>query len=190
MVTMDREQYDGLAGHSPAKNSYGKSATKYHKITNTGIAGDPTLLGLVGYLIPFQTASFVLLGLRGANTTSLTAISGSFYFFGGLVSIIAGIFELLLRKSFPGTLFIAYGAHWLQTGYQYDPAHGLMRTYATADDPTGALATAYTSGNAFYNLSMCLMSAVFFVGSLRSNAVLSLALFSLIPLFGLLAGGE
>lgn len=48
----------------------------------------------------------------------------------------------------------------------------------------------YNSGNAMYNLTMCLISFIFFLGSLRTNAPFSLAIFCLIPLFALLAAGE
>ncbi|KAK5120730.1 hypothetical protein LTR85_006088 [Meristemomyces frigidus] len=151
--------------------------------------GNPTLLGLLGFLIPFQTTMFCLLEFRGANATSLTAISGAFYFLGGIAMNIAGIFELILGNTFPGAVFIVYGSHWCQAGYSSDPAHNLAGAY-TAGDVPGALDGAYNSGNAMYNLTMTLISFIFFLGSLRTNAPFSLAIFCLIPLFALLAAGD
>lgn len=48
----------------------------------------------------------------------------------------------------------------------------------------------YNSGNAMYNLTMTLISFIFFLGSLRTNAPFSLAIFCLIPLFAMLAAGD
>lgn len=132
---------------------------------------------------------FVLLDFQGANATSMTAISGAFYFLGGIAMNVAGIFELILGNTFPAAVFIVYGAHWCQVAYTYDPAHALAATYA-ADGVPGALSMAYNSGNAFYDLSMTLVSFVFFLGSLRTNGPFALAIFCLIPLFALLAAGK
>ena len=42
--------------------------------------GNPTLLGLCGFLIPFTTTMFSVMQWRGANSSSLTGFSGCFYF--------------------------------------------------------------------------------------------------------------
>lgn len=99
---------------------------------------------------------------------------------------LAGIFELIMGNTYPAAIFIIYGSHWCQAGYAFDPAHNLVGAYG-AD---GALNMGYNSGSAFYNLSMCLISFVFFIGSLRTNGPFCLAIFCLIPLFALLAAGE
>ena len=42
--------------------------------------GNPTLLGLCGFLIPFTTTVMCAMQWRGTGSASLTGISGSFYF--------------------------------------------------------------------------------------------------------------
>ena len=42
--------------------------------------GNPTLLGLCGFLIPFTTTVMSVMQWRGTNSTSLVGFSGSFYF--------------------------------------------------------------------------------------------------------------
>ena len=70
--------------------------------------GNPTLLGLLGFLIPYQSTMLALLQTQGSSIHSLTALSGS-YFLGGIVMVLAGIFELILGNTFLGTLFVTYG---------------------------------------------------------------------------------
>lgn len=45
--------------------------------------GNPTLLGLLGFLIPFSSTMFCLCGFKGASANSLAALSGIWYFYGG-----------------------------------------------------------------------------------------------------------
>lgn len=151
--------------------------------------GNPTLLGLMGFLIPFQTTMFCLMQFRGADSTSTVAISGAYYFLGGIAMNLAGIFEFILGNSFPSAVFIVYGSHWCQLAFSTDPAHNLVSVYE-ADGGLGALSKPYNSGTAFYNLTMMLVSFVFFIGSLRTNAPFCLAIFGLVPLFALLAAAE
>ncbi|KAK4540377.1 hypothetical protein LTR36_009234 [Oleoguttula mirabilis] len=177
-VTLNPEDYERLFFQpSQAKGDLSKRL------------GNPTLIGLLGFLIPFSTTVFCLLEFRGTNPTSLTAISGAYYFIGGIAMNLAGIFELILGNTFPGAVFIVYGCHWCQIAYADDPAHNLVGAY-TADGVPGGLNLQYNSGNAMYNVAMTLTSFVFFLGSLRTNAPFSLAIFCLIFLFAFLAAGD
>lgn len=49
---------------------------------------------------------------------------------------------------------------------------------------------AFTSGQGMYNIVMCLISFCFFLGALRTNIPFALAIFCLMPLFGLFAAAE
>lgn len=42
--------------------------------------GNPTLLGLCGFLIPFTTTVMSVMQWRGADSASFTGFSGAFYF--------------------------------------------------------------------------------------------------------------
>jgi len=61
--------------------------------------GNPTFLGVMGFLIPFTTAVLCLLDFRGASVNSLTGISGTYYFLGGIAMNLAGIGEFILGNS-------------------------------------------------------------------------------------------
>jgi uncharacterized protein len=61
--------------------------------------GNPTLLGTMGFLIPFTTTVLCCLQWRGAGPASFTGISGTYYFLGGIAMNIAGICEFILGNS-------------------------------------------------------------------------------------------
>lgn len=68
---------------------------------------NPTLLGLLGFLIPYTSTMFILLGWRGsAAPTSLIGLSGDYYFLGAIAMNVAGICEFILGNctSHPPTL--------------------------------------------------------------------------------------
>lgn len=61
--------------------------------------GNPTLLGTMGFLIPFTTTVLCCLQWRGAGPASFTGISGTYYFLGGIAMNVAGICEFILGNS-------------------------------------------------------------------------------------------
>ena len=150
--------------------------------------GNPTLLGILGFLIPYSTTIFCLLEFRGANVTSLTGVSGCFYFLGGIAMTIAGICEFILGNTFPFVVFIVYGAHWCNVAFTSDPAHNLLAAYGP--NGTGAVTTAYNSGQASYNIVLAMVSFIFFLGSLRTNLPFVLIFFCLVFLFSFLAAAD
>jgi len=95
---------------------------------------------------------FCLLEFRGASASSFPAVSGAFYFFGGIAMNVAGIWEFILGNTFPGTIFFIFGCHWAQTGYVYDPANNVAGSF-TAGGLPGALNKSYNSGSAMYDVT-------------------------------------
>jgi len=150
--------------------------------------GNPTLLGLCGFLIPFTTVVMSAMQWRGTDSSSLVGFSGAFYFLGGIAMNIAGICEFILGNTFPFAVFVIYGSHWCNVAYTFDPAHNLISAYGKA--PDNAVSMAYNSGQAMYNIVMMLISFVFFLGSLRTNAPFAIAIFFLIFLFAFFAASD
>ncbi|KAK4891696.1 hypothetical protein LTR27_009704 [Elasticomyces elasticus] len=151
--------------------------------------GDPTLLGLLGFLIPLTVAIFEFLRFQGANASSLASTSGVFFFYGGIAMNLAGIIEFVRGNSLPAFGYLTYGCFWVCLGWVFDPLQNLTGAYA-ADGVSGALSKPYNSGGAMFFLAMTLCSFVLWLGTLKTNLALSLAVFCLIPLFALLCAGE
>jgi uncharacterized protein len=154
----------------------------------TSESGNPTLLGLLGFLIPFSSTIFCLLQFQGSTPSSLASVSGIFYFLGGIAMNVAGIAEFILGNSFPMAVFIIYGCHWVNIGYLNDPVHGIVASYAAGSEP-GALAQLYNSGQGNYNVVMTLVTLIFLLGSLRINIPFVIVFFTLIFVFSFFAAG-
>lgn len=61
---------------------------------------NPTLLGLIGFLVPYTSTVLILCGFQGALAPqSLIGLSGDYYFFGALAMNVAGIAEFILGNS-------------------------------------------------------------------------------------------
>lgn len=148
--------------------------------------GNPTLLGLIGLLIPFQTTIWCLVQFKGTNTTSLVALSGPLYFMGGIAMNIAGIGEFILGNTFPFAVFIVYGCYWVSLAYTGDPTHNLISAFG----PEGLTGRPWNSAQANYSLVMAMVSFVFLLGSLRTNMPMVVLFFTLIILYGFLAAAD
>lgn len=130
---------------------------------------------------------FCLLDFQGASVASLVAISGTWYFFGGIAMVLAGILEFILGNTYPFVVFIIYGVHWCQSAYTTDPAHPLYAAYGGAD--VGANAPAYLAAQGIYSIVMLLVTFIFLLGSVRTNAPFVVVFVSLVFLFGFFAAG-
>ncbi|KAJ9621877.1 hypothetical protein H2203_006757 [Taxawa tesnikishii (nom. ined.)] len=174
-ISISPEQYERLFFQpTPARGDLAKRL------------GNPTLLGLCGFLIPFQTTMFCCLGWQGASVPSTVAISGTYYFLGGIAMNVAGICEFILGNTYPFAVFVVFGCHWCNLAFSTDPAHNLGSAFGEA----GAASIAFQSGTGFYNVTMTLISFVFFLASLRTNVPFCISIFCLIPLFGCFAGAN
>ncbi len=97
------------------------------------ICSNPTLLGLLSFLIPYTSTIFILIGWGGASPpSSLVGLTADYYFFGGMGMVIAGLAEFVLGNTFPMAVFIIYGVHWCSLGYTQDPIAKITSVYTTA----------------------------------------------------------
>jgi succinate-acetate transporter protein len=140
-------------------------------------------------MIPFTSTVLSLLQFEGSSVSSLNALSGSFYFFGGIAMNIAGIAEFILGNTFPFVAFIIYGTHWVNLAYLSDPSIALVASY-NANGVPGALSQAYNAGQGNYNLVMALVSFFFLCGSIRTNVPFVVLFLGLVLLFSFIAAAD
>lgn len=91
-VTMSPDQYERLF-FQPSAPVRGDLAKRF---------GNPTLLGLICFLIPYTSTIFILIGWGGAvPPTSLAGLSGDYYFLGSIGMVLAGLAEFVLGNTYP-----------------------------------------------------------------------------------------
>ncbi|TLS31350.1 hypothetical protein PpBr36_02686 [Pyricularia pennisetigena] len=150
--------------------------------------GDPTPIGYIGMVIGLTPLSCDLMGLLGADGGA--AGIGSYYFFGGLLQILAGLGEWLLGNTFPSVFFTTFGAFFLSFAATLTPSFAAFATYAPEGEPSSAgMGTqAFNAGFGWFTLWMGVLSVVFFVCSLRTNVVLVVVFGALVGAFTSLTG--
>jgi uncharacterized protein len=119
---------------------------------------NPAPLGLSA----FALTTFVLSAANAGWFTGASIVIGLALFYGGLVQLLAGLWEFRLGNTFGGTAFASYGGFWLAVGVTLwfklipnAPAFG------------------------FFLLGWTIFTGIMFIGTLRSNL-------ALIAVFGLL----
>lgn len=150
--------------------------------------GNPTLLGLLGFLIPYTSTCLILCGFQGADPpTSLIGLTGDYYFIGGIAMILAGIAEFILGNTFPFTVFITFGSHWCAIAYVQDPFYNTLAAFAKLESSAGA---PWASSQGFHAVTMTLVCFVFFIATFRVNIFFVITFFGLIFFFAFLAAAN
>jgi len=176
-VALSPDQYERLF-FQPSAPRRGDLAKRF---------GNPTLLGLIGFLIPYTSTILILCGFQGAVApTSLVGLSGDYYFFGAIAMNLAGIAEFILGNTFPMAVFIIYGSHWGSLAYTQDPIHETTVPFGQ----NGANSAAYNSSQGFHNVSMVIASFVFLIGTFRVNLFFTFTFFGLVMLFSFIAAAD
>ncbi|PSR97601.1 GPR1/FUN34/YaaH-class plasma membrane protein [Coniella lustricola] len=151
--------------------------------------GNPTPIGLIGFLISLSPLSCSLMGWRGASNTGFVGIP-TYFFFGGLLMILGGILEWVLGNSFPSLVFLTYGAFWLTFGGTLHPSFAAFSYFAATGEAlvTGLQSREFNASFGFLLLFMALVSLCFLLCAIRINICFCFIFFTLTLGFLVLTG--
>ncbi|KAF2858418.1 hypothetical protein K470DRAFT_259834 [Piedraia hortae CBS 480.64] len=170
-INLSQEQYERMF-FQPDRPLHGDYAKRF---------ANPTLLGLIGLLVPYTGTILSLLQIDGALPPyTLIGITGDYYFIGGICMILSGLCEFILGNSFPFAVFVAFGAHWCSLAYTQDPIHLTTEPFT---DLGGPLGSAYQSSQGFHNVSMAILCFMIFIGAFRVNAIFVIFFFCIMMMF-------
>jgi len=142
--------------------------------------GNPTPMGLFGFATTTLILSFINAGARGASNYDIMLSCALFY--GGIIQIIGGIWELVVENTFGATVFTTYGGFWLSFGTITMDGFNIASSYESETELDNALG--------LYFVAWALVSAFFTMCLLRSTvAMFSLLLFVTLT-FTMLAGSK
>lgn len=109
--------------------------------------GNPTPVGLGGFLMAFAPLTFALLGWRGyEGALPGAATVGTYYFSGGILAWLAMIFELILGNTFPATFLGVFGGFFLSYGATITPAFAAYLSYNPSSPMEAVAAPGFLSG--------------------------------------------
>ncbi|KAI0011439.1 hypothetical protein F4779DRAFT_615680 [Xylariaceae sp. FL0662B] len=152
--------------------------------------GNPTPIGILGFIISLGPLSCDLMGWRGAGGGGAASIP-TYIFFGGMLLTLGGLLEFFLGNTFPCLVFLAFGAFYLSFGGTLLPQFNAYAAYAPpdAESPAAGLATqGFNASFGFFTLSMMILCLVFLVGSVRTNVSFFIVFLSLVLTFALITG--
>ena len=122
-----------------------------------------------------------LLGWHGSDQLGL-AITGAYFWIGGLLLTLGGIGEWIVCNTFSSTVFITFAGFFLTFGATLTPSYNAYGAYgADATD----IAHHWTSMREFHStfamflVAMTLLCTIYFVAAIRTN-ITFLAIFALL----------
>ncbi len=139
---------------------------------------DPGPLGLSAFAVTTFVLSAVNAGLIPLGVKTIVLSLALFY--GGIVQIVAGIWEFRKNNTFGATAFCSYGAFWL--------AYWGLSVYFKPADGTSAVDVDVALG--FFLLGWTIFTAMLTVAVLRTNLALASTFVALIITFVLLTSGH
>ncbi|KAJ9106142.1 hypothetical protein QFC21_001284 [Naganishia friedmannii] len=162
-------------GGNPIDNSQPAFPVFHRKFAN------PSPLGLMGFAATTFVLSMYNVSARGVKTPNV--VLGMALGYGGLVQLLAGMWEFASGNTFAATAFSSYGGFWLSFGAIYIPQLGIVTAYG---DRKAELASAL----GIYLASWFIVTFIFFVATWKASIALSALFFFLDITFLLLMVGE
>jgi len=150
---------------------------------------NPTPIGILAFVVCLTPLAMDLMGWRGAGGGGAAQVA-SFYFIGGLLSLIAGIFEFILGNTFPFVVFTSYAGYWFSIGGTLTPAFNAVAAYSAdgTNHKEGEISVGFNASFGFYILTWGFVTFIFLICSLRTN-VANVCLFLFLDItYALLTG--
>lgn len=139
--------------------------------------GNSSPMGLFAFATTTLILSFINAGARGVHNSNV--MLGCALFYGGVVQVIAGIWELIIENTFGATVFTTYGGFWLSYAAICLNAFDITGSYTSTSELQNALG--------LYLIAWALVTLLFTMCTLRSTVAMFSLLFMLTLTFVLLA---
>jgi len=179
MVELELEKGHTSQEHLVRPNQWNRSSTVVAKPIQIG---NPGALGLFSFASTTFILSLINVQARGVTTPNV--VVGMAIFAGGLVQLLAGMWEFPRGNVFGATAFSSYGAFWMSFATILIPASGVVDSYAKGppEELTNALG--------IYLITWGMFTFLMMIGALRKNVAFILLFAFLAATFVVLAVGE
>jgi len=143
---------------------------------------NPAPLGLSAFALTTFVLSLINCGTR--NLTEPNIVVALAFGYGGLVQLLAGMWEMAVGNTFGATALSSYGGFWLSFAIILTPGgFGIQAAYATVDattgKATGAGADDFTNAFGLFLLGWFIFTFILLVCTLRSTLAFFLLFFTL-----------
>jgi succinate-acetate transporter protein len=132
-----------------------------------GAIANAAPLGLTAFAITTAILSCVNAGFL-IPSAGLNVFIGLALVYGGIVQVLAGMWEFKRGNVISATAFSSYGGFWVATALMFLPSFGILGTLNSSGTLHQALAV--------YFLCWTIITGLFFLGALRTNIALLVVL--------------
>jgi len=128
---------------------------------------NPAPLGLCGFALTTFILSLINVGSRGIHTNSV--VLGCAYAYGGLVQLLAGMWEMAVGNTFGATALSSYGGFWISFAIMINQSYGVIDAYSTPGLPAEVAAKHASSALGFYLTGWWIFTTILLFCTLRST---------------------
>ncbi|KAI8083842.1 GPR1/FUN34/yaaH family-domain-containing protein [Thamnidium elegans] len=153
-------------------------------VYNAPTIANPGPLGLSSFALTTFVLSLHNAGAGVAADGPSNVVVGLAFFYGGIVQLLAGMWEFKTGNTFGATAFSSYGGFWLSYGLIFIPGAGITSSYADEDE------SVFRKSMGIYLISWAIFTGIMLISSHRSSVGLMSMFFFLFITFILLAASE
>ncbi|KAF3915456.1 hypothetical protein ABW21_db0200686 [Orbilia brochopaga] len=191
-ITLSEARSEGPVAQQKAQRSYTPVPPLSHAASKENLEQVRTLTMPISpelfeklYLTPEQRVPGDL-RKRFGNPTPIA----SYYFIGGMLSLVGGLFEFVLGNTFSFVVFTSFAGFWLTLGGTLTPSFNAMGWYSQSgtDLLEGDHSPMFNASYGFYVLAWAMLTFIYLVCSLRTNVVYVILFTTLDAVYALLVG--
>jgi len=154
---------------------------------------NPAPLGLSAFALTTFVLSLINIGVRGVAEPNIVVALAFGY--GGLVQLLAGMWEMAVGNTFGATALSSYGGFWLSLAIVLTPGgFDIVAAYATTDATTGKATGAgvndFNNAFGYFLAGWFIFTTILLLCTLRSTVAFFLLFFTLDLAFLFLAIGH
>ncbi|KAK6527105.1 hypothetical protein TWF281_010297 [Arthrobotrys megalospora] len=131
---------------------------------------NPAPLGLSAFALTTFILSLVNIGSRGIHTNSI--VLGCAYAYGGLVQLLAGMWEMAVGNTFGATALSSYGGFWISFAIIIaggNQSYGVVAAYGASGLPKEVVEKHVSSALGFYLTGWWIFTTILLFCTLRST---------------------
>ncbi|KAI9484395.1 GPR1/FUN34/yaaH family-domain-containing protein [Zychaea mexicana] len=148
------------------------------------VIANPGPLGLSSFALTTFVLSLHNGGAGFPASSPSNVVVGLAFFYGGLVQLLAGMWEFATGNTFGATAFSSYGGFWLSYALIFIPGANIEGAYADSEPDV------FKRSMTIYLISWAIVTAMLLIASHRSSIGMVLLFFALLVTFILLAAAE
>lgn len=152
-----------------------------YKPTTERKFANPAPLGLSAFALTTFVLSLINIGVRGVSEAGI--VIGLAFGYGGLVQLLAGMWEMAVGNTFGATALSSYGGFWIAVAITLTPGgFEVIDQYATTNSSgqaTGAGVNDFNNAFGFFLMGWFIFTTILLLCTLRSTVAFFMLFFTL-----------